>query len=264
VVVHINLVWEKKMGIFARINVDQLVAFLFERYTEDGGFSTAPSLPPTIEDTFYVTDILNILEQLDKSLDLRSRIDTERLAGFIRRKYDEEQSRLPLRLLYYLYRIGKNIPDGPIFPNEKVACTKLTSEHFFYLQELEWVTAEDWESLPQLDLAHCTCKDVFYALQLVPPSDALPLLETVTTWLRACQNGDGGFGFFPGTTSFLENSYYCLSALSLIKADPADPERAEQFIVSCQTGAGGFARSIVGAPFPESSWHAVNIARILG
>ena len=252
------------MGVFARINVDQLIAFLFERYTEDGGFSTAPSLPPTIEDTFYVTDILTLLEQLDKGLDLRSRIDIERLSGFLRRKYDEEKGRLPLRLLYYLHRIGKNIPDEPVFPNENIVWTKLTFEHFFYLQELEWVTAEDWESLPPLDLGHSTCKDVFYALLLVPPSDTLPPLETVTVWLRACQNGDGGFGFFPGTTSFLENSYYCLSALSLIKASPADPERAEQFVVSCQTGAGGFARSIVGAPFPESSWHAVNVVQRLG
>ncbi|HEB69582.1 MAG TPA: hypothetical protein ENI88_08175 [Desulfobulbus sp.] len=252
-----------KMGIFARINVDQLIAFLFQRYTEEGGFATAPSLPATIEDTFYVTDILSILEQLDKGLDLRSRIDAERLAGFIRRKYDEEKSRLPLRLIYYIYRIGKNIADGPVFSTEKFACTKLTYENYFYLQELERVTAEAKENLPPLNLARCTCKDVFFSLLLVPQPDALPPVETIATWLRACQNGDGGFGFFPGTTSFLENSYYCLLALSLIEASPADPARAEQFVVSCQTGAGGFARSIVGAPFPESSWHAVNIAQRL-
>ncbi len=253
-----------EMDIFARINVDQLIAFLFQRYTEDGGFATAPSLPATIEDTFYITDILGILEQLDKSLDLLSRIDAQRLSGFIRRKYDEEKSRLPLRLSYYLNRIGQRIPGVPVFPRDTFVYTKLTFENFFYLQELERVTAEARELLTPLDLAECTCKDVFYALLLVPTPDTLPPLETISAWLRACQNGDGGFGFFPGTTSFLENSYYCLSALSLIEASPADPERAEQFIVSCQTGAGGFARSIVGAPFPESSWHAVNIAQRLG
>ena len=249
------------MSIFARINVDQLIAFLFQRYTKEGGFSTAPSLPATIEDTFYITDILGILEQLDKSLDLLSRIDAERLSGFVRRKYDEEQSRLPLRLSYYLHRIGKRIPGVPVFPRDNLVYTKLTYEHFFYLQELDRLTDSARQDIPPLDLAECTCKDVFYSLLLVPLPDTLPPLETIVDWLRACRNGDGGFGFFPGTTSFLENSYYSLSALSLIDTSPADPERAEQFVVSCQTGAGGFARSIVGAPFPESSWHAVNIAK---
>ncbi len=253
------------MGIFSRINVDQLIAFLFQRYTKEGGFSTAPSLPATIEDTFYITDILAILEQLDKSLDLLSRIDAERLSGFVRRKYDEEQSRLPLRLSYYLHRIGKRIPGVPVFPRDNLVYTKLTFENFFYLQELERSGERARHGLPPLDLAECTCKDVFYSLLLVPPPDALPPCETIADWLGACRNGDGGFGFFPGTTSFLENSYYCLLALSLVEENPAgpDPERAEQFVVSCQTGAGGFARSVVGAPFPESSWHAVNIARLL-
>jgi hypothetical protein len=34
-------------------------------------------------------------------------------------------------------------------------------------------------------------------------------------------------------------------------------------VVSCQTGAGGFGRSPVAAPFLDASWHAVRALQLL-
>jgi len=87
--------------------------------------------------------------------------------------------------------------------------------------------------------------------------------EELAGWLQRSQNGDGGFGFFPGTTSFIENCHAALAALSLLGARPLDPANARAFLLSCQTGGGGFGRSPKAAPFLDASWHGVASLRLL-
>ena len=87
--------------------------------------------------------------------------------------------------------------------------------------------------------------------------------ENLTKWLQRSQNGDGGFGFFPGTTSFIENCHATLAALSLLGARPVDLAEARSFIISSQTGGGGFARSPGAAPFLDASWHGIASLRLL-
>ena len=82
-------------------------------------------------------------------------------------------------------------------------------------------------------------------------------------WLLRCQNGDGGFGFFPGTTSFIENCHHALAALALLDGAPEQPEKARQFVLSCQTAGGGFGRSLRAAPFLDSTWHGLASLRLL-
>jgi prenyltransferase beta subunit len=89
------------------------------------------------------------------------------------------------------------------------------------------------------------------------PEAAASRAGELVDWLRKCQNCDGGFGFFPGTTSYVEYCDYSLSALSLLNIRPADPVNAGQYICYCQTGAGGFSRSARAAPFLEASYHAL-------
>lgn len=87
---------------------------------------------------------------------------------------------------------------------------------------------------------------------------ALPLPNPeLIAWLQACQNGDGGFGFFPGTTSFIENCHACLRALAFLGAKPLDPELAASFLSGCQTAGGGFSRGGRAAPFLDATWHAL-------
>lgn len=87
--------------------------------------------------------------------------------------------------------------------------------------------------------------------------------EDLVGWLQRSQNGDGGFGFFPGTTSFIENCHAALVALGLLGAKPLDPVNARAFLVGSQTGAGGFARSPGAAPFLDASWHGIAGLRLL-
>lgn len=81
--------------------------------------------------------------------------------------------------------------------------------------------------------------------------------KELLAWLRRCQNGDGDFGFFPDTTSFIEKSHHCLTALTILGGAPVEPEKARQFVFSRQTGRGGFGRSLRAATFLDSTWHAL-------
>lgn len=83
-------------------------------------------------------------------------------------------------------------------------------------------------------------------------------------WFRASQNGDGGFGFFPGTTSFVENCHACLRSLAMLGVKPLEPALAFRFLAGCQTTSGGFGRSGRAASFLDSTWHALAALSIIG
>lgn len=92
----------------------------------------------------------------------------------------------------------------------------------------------------------------------------LPLPDTeLITWFQKSQNGDGGFGFFPGTTSFVENCHASLRALVFLGSKPRNPTGVFQFLKGCQTISGGFGRSISAAPFLDATWHALSAFAIL-
>jgi len=80
-------------------------------------------------------------------------------------------------------------------------------------------------------------------------------------WILRCQNPDGGFGFLPNSTSFIENTYFALKALNLLKVEKntiqPNLSKALSFILSCYTGRGGFARKSGGAPLLEATYYSI-------
>ncbi len=82
-------------------------------------------------------------------------------------------------------------------------------------------------------------------------------------WLRSCQGFDGGFGFLPGTTSFIENCFDCLAGLALLHGTPKDPLGCRSYILACWTRSGGFARKNGATAFLSSTWHAVGALSLL-
>jgi len=103
----------------------------------------------------------------------------------------------------------------------------------------------------------CRCILVGELLGLHIPSDRL------IDWIRASQNRDGGFGFYPGTTSFLENVWYALQGLASLRSRPLDVEGCEEFVLSCATGTGGFSRQMGAMPTLEYSFMAIESLAIL-
>lgn len=81
--------------------------------------------------------------------------------------------------------------------------------------------------------------------------------EQIIRWVRSSQNGDGGFGFYPETTSYMENTYCALEILSELGSSPAQFDLARKYILGCQTKGGGFGRAPASFPFIESTFHAI-------
>ncbi|MHA1270123.1 MAG: prenyltransferase/squalene oxidase repeat-containing protein [Candidatus Helarchaeota archaeon] len=70
---------------------------------------------------------------------------------------------------------------------------------------------------------------------------------SIRTWLKSCQNLDGGFSIYPGNASRLETTYFAISALNLLGDSPNDVVGAINYIRSTQNfkgipynGDGGF------------------------
>jgi hypothetical protein len=82
--------------------------------------------------------------------------------------------------------------------------------------------------------------------------------QQIIRWVQLSQNGDGGFGFYPETTSYMENTYCALEILSKLGSSPMQIELCRKYILSCQTKNGGFGRAPASFPFIESTFHAVS------
>jgi prenyltransferase beta subunit len=248
-----------------------VLAFLKARWKEDGGYGATPMLPATVEDTYHALRILAARGRKDApavseafalrnylarakaigELDARTTfhlLSACRLAGipvdaaaamaFVGRRHAATKE---LAERYYCARIGKEILGAPFAPDQAMADA---------LSQISWRDATElWMSLYLLDVNRIA-RDVSRRRDLVH-------------WLQACQNYDGGFGFLPGTTSFVENCHTCLRALALLRAAPRDPEGCRAFILGCQTATGGFARINGATAFLDSTWHAVAALSLL-
>ncbi|MFZ5799413.1 MAG: prenyltransferase/squalene oxidase repeat-containing protein [Thermodesulfobacteriota bacterium] len=248
-----------------------VIPFVEARRKSSGGFGATPKLPATIEDTYYALNILGLARQYgavegnlftpDSDENLRSYLDGCR------------RSLSPgARTTFHLFWCCRTV--GIPFDPDAVETAALDNirpavalEDWYYgartLAEvlerkpsklagegnLAVVLGHDWRSVNEAWMHIYLCREC---------RDTLPRpKQELIAWFRACQNGDGGFGFFPGTTSFVENCHHCLRALSALGAEPTDTKTAHGFLTSAQTARGGFGRCYRAAPFLYATWHAV-------
>lgn len=252
------------------------IPFVEKRRKPDGGFGATPRLPATIEDTFYALQVL----LLARSIAVPTAVpEPEADAGLRAWLAHARRTLQPgLRTIFHLLsccrlaglepagdtllmavrarlRAGATLPDW--YDGVRIAAaffspgprSLLGDSSLAGIRRLPWHTVDEaWMRL--------TLASALEEPDLVPPD--LP------GWLRACQNGDGGFGFLPGTTSFIENCRYCLQAMHLLGVVPRDPDGARRFIARCQTGAGGFSRNGLAAPFLDATWAGLESLSLLG
>jgi len=79
--------------------------------------------------------------------------------------------------------------------------------------------------------------------------------------ISEAQNPDGGFGFFKGTTSYMENTYYACYILYHFNLKPKMLKKLKDFILSCWNVDGGFGRNSQGISFLESTYYALWILK---
>ena len=244
-----------------------LMEFVHKRRKTTGGYGATPRLPATIQDTFQAVAIGLVLGQetpnpqsepalaeyfarmlaipwlgIDTTfrLLLTCRIcglamDAERVRSHLAACLTRDAS---LAATYYVSRIAKEILG----------------------EGQDFLGPQRPSNLP----ARYAVEDVArYLFVKIMGKQRIEEAGELTGWLQRSQNGDGGFGFFPGTTSFIENCHAGLVGLSLLGARPIDLGNVRAFIISCQTGRGGFGRSPRAAPFLDASWHGVASLRLL-
>jgi len=243
------------------IDCPALFDFVAKRRKETGGYGATPKLPATIADTFQALAILTLIEP--HSPDCR---EDRALAAFLEQRLASPWPGIDtsFRLFAAARLCGLALPEEgrvnayleQILGRDKsLAATSYAVRIRKEIYGTIPVFSDRSRELPEI----WAVQEVFSWLYLrkMAGEDGAGAREQMVDWLKRSQNGDGGFGFFPGTTSFIENSHAALAALNLLGAKPLDRAGAEAFIVGCQTRRGGFARSPKAAPFLDSSWHGL-------
>jgi len=237
-----------------QFDLSRVVNYLKEREKEEGGFSFAPDLYPDIEDTYYAIRIFQMLRvevNRDKTVNYLKTIDWVGV-GFPRAIYMLVYLHLSLDIDFpppltdFLKKDWSRfqILDAQYFSDEIQKLLNQPLKPSFSLSPFQFQSRENLQSLRK-------------KVSILLNHDINFNREQIVRWVQLCQNGDGGFGFYPITTSYMENTYCALEILWKFDASPLQVDLAQKYILGCQTKSGGFGRAPISFPFIESTFHAV-------
>ena len=263
---------QKLRGIFTAA-----IPFVMARRKTTGGFGATPRLPASIEDTYHALNIISLARQYNAAdRDAIESVTENNLLSYLAacRRFVPAGAKITFQLLWCCRIAGLEFDPAAV---ETAIVDKMrtsASRQDWYScarilidvlggklpatakkPNLAAILDRDWRSVDEAWM-HMYLSQGF---RNTSPQAAPELIA----WFRACQNGDGGFGFFPGTTSFIENCHTSLLALTFLGAAPLHPNRAFRFLAGCQTASGGFGRGLRAAPFLDATWHALAALAIL-
>ena len=114
------------------------------------------------------------------------------------------------------------------------------------LVEMQTRWRSDWTMGVANVLIYAGRADTFAAVAGPPASP--PGEEAAASWLRSCQNPDGGFAVSPGLPSEMDSTARAVEALATLGSEPADPGACVAWIERCHNDDGGYAG--------EPGWHS--------
>lgn len=223
-------------------NKNKTKIFLTLRVKENGGFGANPFLPATLEDTyfgtlasFFLSDgfFKKIKPKILKFLDqLNFQEIHEPIKGYqILKMYQLLNLDLPLEFKRKVKELINSHNQFKDYLHSRV----------FALWHLSMISGD--KKIAKNIKNHVnymkfkTLEELYYLSEISPSTKG----EYINLVLKS-QNGDGGFGFYPGTTSYLENTYYALKILSNLIIYESVLIKAKEFILACYNSDGGFAR----------------------
>ncbi len=244
-----------------------IIRFVMARRWEGGGFAAAPTLPPSIEDTYFALRILESLRPFSED-ELKSLGKDRSIAEYLMKMEERDAWSLKtaFRHLMACRIIGVKLDETWI---RRLVSFRARQDHnlrdSYYLKRIlkeglaEPVSQTGSKATAGYLAEYRTVEDLWMALYLAAGDREIPLSDSnaLVSWLHACRNPDGGFGFMPGTTSFMGNNYCALRSLRLLKARIPSEEDVFAFVLRAQGKRGGFARRNGAAPFLDATWHAV-------
>jgi len=249
-----KLIKEESVQLNFHVDLSRISQYLKEREKEGGGFSFVPDLYPDIVDTYYAIRTLQLLnDQVDrgKTANYLKSIDWMGV-GFPRAIY-------MLVYLHFSLNIEFPPPLSDLLNRDWARFSIIDAQ--YYSDAIQKLIHQPLK--PPVSLSHFQ----FHRrenLQGLRKKVSVLLhhginfeRQEIIRWVQLCQNGDGGFGFFPGTTSYMENIFCALEILSKLGASPLRIDTCREYILGCQTKSGGFGRAPISFPFIESTFQAV-------
>ncbi len=245
-----------------------LEGFVMDREKADGGFGATPKLPATVEDTYHGLRIISAISGITGSSLWRETTQKDSIRAFLAGYMQGDLELGPrgiFQLLWCMKSCGilpENSTCHAILQRRVLHDCRRENLYFSIRATVEIIDREPGiletacstgAGRPFSGILRLRMMDVYIDRQLnqhrIPPRQA-------SEWFAACQNPDGGFGFMPGTTSYIENCHYGLAALAMLGSRPANSPACWQFIMGCRTKSGGFSRNSNAAPFLDATWHA--------
>ncbi len=226
--------------------------FILPRRKESGGFGATPALPPTVEDTYFALAALRVcgaLKSDPSTLRFLQGLNFYRMSPEVR-----------VRWLKGLLWLGGASPKEVKFllqeelnhPPERLSGLAALRE----MADLLGVDSAGVRRLKELGRTRSfrTLKDLYHLFKALGPGE---WSNGVEEFILHSQNPDGGFGFFPGTTSYLENTYFACRLMKALGLKPRDPEGLRLFVLNTRRKDGGFARAPRGVSFLETTYYAL-------
>jgi hypothetical protein len=242
-----------------------VLSYVMARWQHDsGGFGFTPTLPASVEDTYHALGILEKIRSVAKN-ELNTLKDESNLDDFLI-KATEDKENWTLRTAYHY--VSSCVLVGSVRDESwlrrmllaRLGESRSLSDHYYASRIIKECIPHMENALPRHRPASWrSSRDLWMVLYLHDgePEQFRAAKEDLVQWLQACQNSDGGFGFLPGSTSFIENGHWCLASLALLGSAPLMRDSAIDFILRSRTKDGGFSRRNGGAPFLYATWHAV-------
>ena len=244
-----------------QFDVSKIIQYLREREKGEGGFSFVPDLYPDIEDTYYAIRTLQLLND---------EVDRSKTANYLK-SIDWMGAGFPraIFMLTYLH-FSSNIEFPPpltgLLRKDWSKFQILDTQYFSdAIQKLLNQPLNPLGSSSSFQFQpHENLQSLRKKVSILLDHDINFDREQIVRWVQLSQNGDGGFGFYPETTSFMENIYCALEILSKLSSSPLQIDLCRKYILGCQTKNGGFGRAPTSFPFIESTYHAVTGLFLLG
>ncbi len=257
-----------------------ITSFYLMREQPSGGFSAGRYMPATLEDTYHAIRCLKLLGHYETADTCRWQypgmvpIDAHREFLEARLRQDWNHSRRLFHILFCLTAIESLTPGNTSpgyspqsvmeFLMARIRTMPALDECFYAIRTchlLNHDTAMALDNLPPLtDYSIKSLSELRMLLYLIRHSAAQAEVAGISRqwlpWLKRCMNYDGGYGFFPGTTSYIENVYHAMGSYSLMGEEPGEARKSVGFIRACRSARGGFGRRSQGIPFPDSTWYA--------
>ena len=209
--------------------LSRVIQYLKDREYEEGGFSFVQDLYPNVEDTYYAIRTLQLL---------MADIDRIKTANYLKSIIWKEVyfPRIVYMLLYLHLSVDMELPvplvnllkkdwskfqflNAQYYSNEIQKLLNQPLKPLLFLSSFQFQAHENLQSLR---------KKVSVLIDLNIDFDRHEIIR----WVQLCQNGDGGFGFYPETkTSYMENIFCALEILSKLQASPWRIDICRQYIL---------------------------------